>query len=115
MNRECVIIATQSSTHPSWHQTETTQSTTHTQRTLSPKLNSDQSKGFVTRRNQREISPAKQIRWQCRKLGLGVHTIGIHLHQPRQLLGSETAIQVNDGANANELDRRPLLQPETSQ
>lgn len=98
------------STHPSRHQPKTTESTTNTKGTLPPEFDSDQSKRFITGRNQSKISTTKQIRRQRSKLRFRENTIRVHLHQPRKFLRSEPTIKINDRSDANQLNGRAFLQ-----
>lgn len=98
-------------THPTRHQTETTKTTTNTEGTLTTELNRDQTERLITRGNQSEISTAEQVRRQGSELRLGVHPVGVHLHKTCELLSSEATVEINDGTDGDELDRRTLIEP----
>src|SRR5690348_7836119 len=51
-------------THPTRHQTETTETRADTERTLPTKLDRHQPERFVTRRDESEIGATEQVRWQ---------------------------------------------------
>ena len=96
--------------HPTGHETETTKTRTNTKSTLTTELYSDETERLITRRDQREIGTAEQVRRQRRELGLRVDAIGVELHETVQLLSGETTVKINDGTDGDELDTGPLLE-----
>lgn len=96
-------------TYPTRHQTETTETRTDTKGTLTTELDSDETERLITRRDESEVGTTEQVRRQGGELGLGVDTIGVHLHETAELLGSEPTVQVDDGTDSDELDGRTLV------
>jgi len=97
-------------TYPTRHKAETTKSRTDTKGTLTTELDSDEPERLVTRGDQSEVSPTEQVWRQSGELRLGEDAIRVHFHQPCQLFGSKTSIEIDNGANADQLDGRLLLQ-----
>lgn len=100
----------QTLTHPTRHQAKTTKTRTNPKSSLSAELHSDETERFITGRDESEISSAEQIRRQCGELWLGVDTVGIKLHETRELLSSEPSIQIDDRPDTNKLDGRTFLE-----
>ena len=93
------------------HETKTTKSRTNTESTLTTKLNRDEAERFITRGNQDKIGTAEQIWGEGSELGLGVDTIRVKFHEAIQLLRGELPVEIDDGANGNQLDSWVLLEP----
>ena len=113
--RQSTSIDTNSSlkqeTHPTRHQTETTETGTDTESTLPTELDSDETERLITRGDKREIGTTEQVRRESSELGLGVDTIRVQFHETRQFLSSESTVQINNGSDTDELDRGAFLQP----
>ena len=78
--------------------------------TFTTEFDGNETEQFITRRDKREVGTTEQVRRKRSELGLRVDTIGVHLHQPSQFFRSETTVEIDDRTNANELNRRRLLQ-----
>ena len=98
-------------TYPTRHETETTKTGTNTKSTLPTELDSDETERLITRGDKREIGTTEQVRRESSELGLGVDTIRVQFHETRQFLSGESTVQINDGTDGDELDRRTLLEP----
>lgn len=98
-------------THPTRHQSETSEAGTDTESTLSTELDSDETERFITRWDQSEVSTAEKVRREGSELRLRIDTIGVNLHQTGELLRSETTVKINDGADTDELDGWTLIKP----
>ena len=98
-------------TYPTRHETETTETRADTKSTLTTELDGDETERLVTRRDERKVRTAEQVRRERSKLGLRVHAVGVHLHETGELLGGETTVEIDDGTDGDELDRRTLLKP----
>jgi hypothetical protein len=97
-------------TDPSGHETETSQPGADTERTLAAELDGDETERLVARRDQRKVGAREDVGRQGGELGLGEDAVRVHLHEPGKLLGCEAAVEVDDGADADELEVRPLLE-----
>ena len=97
-------------TYPTGHQTKTTETRTNTESTLTTELDSDETERLITRRDKRKVSTTEQVRREGRELRLGEHAVGVHLHETGELLGGETTVEIDDGTDSDELDRRTLLE-----
>ena len=95
---------------PAGHETETTETRTDTEGTLTTELDSNETERLVTRRDQGKVGTGEQIRRQGSELGLGVDAVGVHLHETGELLGGETTVEINDGTDTDELDLGLLLE-----
>ena len=97
-------------TYPTGHETETTETRTDTEGTLTTELDGDETERLIARRDKRKVSTAEQVRREGRELRFGEHAVGIHLHETGELLGGETTVEIDDGTDGDELDRRTLLE-----
>ena len=99
------------STHPTRHETKTTEPRANTESTLTTELDRDKTKRFITRGNQGKVGSTEQIWGKGSELGFGVDAIRVELHETFQLLCGELPVKIDDGSNSNQLDRRVLLEP----
>ena len=97
--------------YPTGHETETTETRTDTEGTLTTELDGDETERFITRRDKSEVGTTEQVRRKSRELGLRVDAIGVELHETVQLLSGETTVKINDGTDGDELDRWTLVEP----
>ena len=99
-------------TYPTGHETKTTETRADTESTLTTELDGDETERLVTRRDEREVRTAEQVRRERSELGLRVHAVGVHLHEARELLSGETTVEIDDGADGDELDGGALVEPD---
>ena len=97
-------------TNPSGHETETSKPGADAKRALAAELDGDETKGLVARRNQGKVGATKDVRRQGGEFGLGEDAVRVHLHEPGKLLGREPAVEVDDRADTDDLEVRPLLE-----
>ena len=98
-------------THPTRHETKTTKPRPNTESALTTEFDRDETKRFITRRNQGKVGSTEQIWGESSELGLRVDAIRIKLHETIQLLRGELPVKIDHGSNSNQLDRRVLLEP----
>ena len=101
-------------TYPTGHETETTETRTDTEGTLTTELDGDETERLITRRDEGEVGTAEQVRRQSSELRLRVNPVGVELHQPRKLFRGEATVKIDDGTDTYELNRRLLLESDES-
>jgi len=79
-------------TYPAGHEAEPSETTTNTQCTFPAELDSHETEGLVTRRDESKVSTTEQIRGKGCKLGFGVHAIRVELHETSQFLRRESTV-----------------------
>ena len=95
---------------PSGHLSQTADPCADPKCTFAAKLNSDQSERLVTRRDERKLGPAEDVRRQLSELWFRIHSTWVFLHDDLQFQRSELAIEINHRADADELHIRMLFE-----
>lgn len=88
---------------PTRHMTETTHTTSHTERTFTAKLHSDKAKGLITRRHQRKFSASKDIGWKCGELRRRINTSRKLNHKLFEFERGELPVKIDDWSDTDEL------------
>ena len=88
-------------THPTRHETKTSESGSNTKGTLTTELDGNETERFITRRDQSKIGTTEQIRGESSELGLGKDAIRVKFHETIQLLRSKLPVEIDDGPNGD--------------
>jgi hypothetical protein len=102
-------------THPSWHETKTSEPRPDSQSSLSSELDGDETEGLISRGDEGKVGAREDIRREGGELGLGEDSVGVHPARHTEELSAtesekekmeERRTPSNERASRRRIDRR---------
>jgi hypothetical protein len=102
-------------THPSWHETKTSEPRPDSQSSLSSELDGDETEGLISRGDEGKVGAREDIRREGGELGLGEDSVGVHPAKHTEELSAtesekekmeERRTPSNERASRRRIDRR---------